>query len=272
MDVCRYRHLTQKEYDDEIYHLMTRMVYEKCRRIRRDLPPPPPPSRRSIPNDMPPPPPPGPYDSPMPPPPGPGFREFDPIKRPPEGGRRDFNWDRGGAPPYEGYGGNKQDGPPPTVEQLTRENIDLRHMINEDNARYKADVERLKMDNAKLQNDMNFLKKNNPSGGAAGGGALQQQLSLVQQENTDLTNKMKGINDWSVELQAKYSTARRECDELRDSVKVLNLELATINEEKVKLKRKSDELEAKLQVAQVAKDEGSLAIEKKEYLESKVSI
>lgn len=54
-------------------------------------------------------------------------------------------------------------------------------------------------------------------------------------------------------------------------VQVLNLELATVNEEKIKLKRKSDELEAKLQVAQAAKEEANLAVEKKEYLETKVN-
>ena len=47
--------------------------------------------------------------------------------------------------------------------------------------------------------------------------------------------------------------------------------MATVNEEKIKLKRKSDELEAKLQVAQAAKEEANLAVEKKEYLETKVN-
>lgn len=141
-------------------------------------------------------------------------------------------------------------------------------MINEDSARYKLDVERLNLENSKLQDQLSYMKSN----GAGGGGPMPQQMTMLQQDNAELSAKVKSLNDWNVELQAKFSTARRECDEMRDSVKVLNLELATVNEEKIKLKRKSDELEAKLQVAQLGKEEANLAVEKKEYLESKVRI
>lgn len=74
------------------------------------------------------------------------------------------------------------------------------------------------MDNARLQEQLNFVKSN-----PADQGVQVQQLNLLQQENAEYLAKVKSINDWSVELQAKYSTARREGEELRDSVKVNKL-------------------------------------------------
>ena len=51
---------------------------------------------------------------------------------------------------------------------------------------------------------------------------------------------------------------------------MLNLELATVSDEKVTAKRRADEMEAKLTVASQARSEAGLAAEKKEYLEGKV--
>ncbi|KAF2354990.1 Arfaptin (AH) domain/BAR domain [Trinorchestia longiramus] len=248
MDVCRYRHVTQREYEEEMFHVICQMVFEKCRRINPDIPPP----SASLPLQP---------EADLPPPPRPTpFHDYEH-----ETSRRDYDWPREPAPPRDPYGFPKPlpEVLPREVDQLTRENMDLRRIISDDSARFKVDIDRLNMENAKLQEQLNYVK-------SSGAGALPPQMSLLQQEHAELSAKVKSLNDWNVELQAKYSTTRRECDEMRDSVKVLNLELATVNEEKVKLKRKSDELEAKLQVAQAGKEEASLAIEKKEYLESKL--
>jgi len=73
MNVCRHRHLSQDEYDDEIYHLMTRMVYERCKRFHMDVPLPP--VDRRVEDVLPPPMDSNPYSrgggGPMPPLPGP---------------------------------------------------------------------------------------------------------------------------------------------------------------------------------------------------------
>ncbi|XP_018015667.1 uncharacterized protein LOC108672501 [Hyalella azteca] len=244
MDVCRYRHVSQREYEEEMFHVICQMVFEKCRRTNPEIPPP----SASLPP---------PLDADIPPRPAP-FHDYEH-----EPGRRDYDWQQP-APPRDPYGFPKSlpDVMPREVDQLTRENMDLRRIISEDSARFKTDIDRLNMDNAKLQEQLNYMKSS--------GSGLPPQMSMLQQEHAELSAKVKSISDWNVELQAKFSTARRECDEMRDSVKVLNLELATVNEEKIKLKRKSDELEAKLQVAQAGKEEANLAVEKKEYLESKL--
>lgn len=279
MEGCRFRHVSRTEYDDEMYQVITQMVYEKCCRVNRDRPP--------LPNDCPPrdggdmPPPPGPMAAGGPPSRGPamsghyGAGESD--LRSSMGPRRDYDWQH--CSPYGSYGKQSDPGmgggplvspmPGPIgggmdVDQLSRENMDLRRMINEDSSRYKLDVDRLNMENAKLMEQLSYLKT------SGGGGQQQQQFAALQSENAEYAAKVKTMNDMSVELQAKYSTTRRECDELRDSVKVLNLELATVNEEKVKQQRKADELEAKLQVALNSKESANLAVEKKEYLETKL--
>lgn len=281
MEGCRFRHVSRTEYDDEMYQVITQMVYEKCCRVNRDRPP--------LPNDCPPrdggdmPPPPIPMAAPNsmggPPSRGPPMSGHygapEPDLRSSMGSRRDYDWQH--CSPYGAYAKQSDPGmggplvgsnmPGPIggmdMDQLSRENMDLRRMINEDSSRYKLDVDRLNMENAKLLEQLNYLK-------SSGGGGQQQQFVALQSENAEYAAKVKTMNDMSVELQAKYSTTRRECDELRDSVKVLNLELATVNEEKVKQQRKADELEAKLQVALNSKESANLAVEKKEYLETKV--
>lgn len=221
MDVCRYRHVSEKEYEDDMYYTLLQMVYETCRKFNPDLHPPnrnqPPPRD----GDMPPPPPSsihkrmegGNFGGPPPSLPH-TFRDYDHH----DGGgglrssapRRDFEWDRNpyGYPKAPDMGANLQ------VDQLTRENSELRRVMGEDNTRFKVEVERIKTENGRLQDQLNFAKSNPDQS------VQMQQLNLLQAENTEYLAKVKSINDWCVELQAKYSTARREGDELRDSVKV----------------------------------------------------
>lgn len=147
MDVCRYRHVSEKEYEDDVYYTLLQMVYESCRKFNPDLPPP----NRNIPpprdpGDLPPPPPihrkmdggpAGGFGGPPPgPPPSHNFRDYDHV----EGGdlranlnRREFEWDR---PPF-GFPPKPHD-PSMQVDQLTRENSELRRMMAEESARYKV--------------------------------------------------------------------------------------------------------------------------------------
>jgi len=147
------------------------------------------------------------------------------------------------------------------LEELNRENLDLRRMMGEDAARAKADVESLQLENRQLQENIDYLK-NTPD---------STQTSSLRQENEELNKKLKSVNEWYADVQSKFGPLRRESDSLRENIKVLDMELKKLRDEKDQQKRQVEDLETKLQMANKSKADGGLAVEKKEYLETKVN-